>query len=212
MSPPKKLARASKTARFFFSTTRPVSGPMIGGDTHQSMSSPVVTLKEEPCSGHTITSPMTSAPSLMGVPMCGQRLPTQKSWPPSVLPISTSTPPRFFAMSCVGARSLAFTPDFSHCSEGRITCVEYLAAVFEERWAAPRRPAASATLPSATPATALMDSPAPASPAAVAAEPRSTGALCPGASGATKLRAPSISTAAAAASVHTTWERAISEE
>mmetsp|Transcript_5116 Transcript_5116/g.11748 ORF Transcript_5116/g.11748 Transcript_5116/m.11748 type:complete len:200 (+) Transcript_5116:306-905(+) len=131
MSPPKKPERASKIASFFFSITRPVRGPMIGGDGHQSISSPSPTFHDEPWSGHTIVSPMTSAPSLIGVPRWGHRLPTQKSLPPSVLPTSTSTPPKLTALSSVGARSLSLKPVLIHARAGRMVCVVYLAAVFE---------------------------------------------------------------------------------
>eukprot|EP00971_Amphidinium_carterae_P074467 1471573-Amphidinium_carterae.1 len=49
---------------FFFSTRNPVTGPMMGGDTHQSMSSPEFTFQDEPCRGQTMMSPTMSAPEV----------------------------------------------------------------------------------------------------------------------------------------------------
>mmetsp|Transcript_61454 Transcript_61454/g.114081 ORF Transcript_61454/g.114081 Transcript_61454/m.114081 type:complete len:204 (-) Transcript_61454:30-641(-) len=148
---------------FFFSTRNPVTGPMMGGDTHQSMSSPLFTFHDEPCNGQTMMSPTTSAPSLNGVPMCGHKLDTPKSLPPSVLPRSTSLPPKVTALNSPGANSPAETPDFNQVSDGKMTCVVYRRAVLlERRNAMAPATAATAAQPTRAPLPRVSDSTGPA--------------------------------------------------
>merc|ERR1719421_2430124 len=151
----------------------PVSGPMIGGCVDHSMTSPLKTSKAEPCKGQMTVFPMTSAPVLRGVPMCGQLFWTTKILPPSVFPTRQSTPVISTALSCLGAKSPALIPVFDQTREGKIVAVEYLAAVL--LGGGVRRLAAN----SAATAPRLQIAPAPTAALAPEARPPSPSAATP---------------------------------
>merc|ERR1711897_124180 len=128
-SPPKKFVLQSKTLRACGPPMMVLMiPPMIGGEVHQRSGSPVKTLKAVPYWGSMTSSPTISPPTLNDVPIGGHLSATAKTFPPPVLPSTTSMPSRQTHNKTPPSSSVCFTPVGYHTKEGRMVWVVYLRA------------------------------------------------------------------------------------